>query len=249
MNSFENKVVLITGATAGIGLATAIEFAKKSARVLLVGRNADKGNKAIAQMPHNADCEFYSADMSKRSDINRLFSYIKERYGRLDIAVNNAGMFGASFTKITEYPDEVWDEVIATNVTGVYQCMKYEIQLMAQSGGAIVNVASVAGLKANYAGGCAYTASKHAVVGLTRSAALEMAKSNIRVNSVCPGLIRTDMSLNVFGDNLDAYGDAHPIGRIGETEEVANAILWLSGNKAEFITGCCLPVDGGLMLK
>ncbi|MBE8595497.1 SDR family NAD(P)-dependent oxidoreductase [Xenorhabdus sp. BG5] len=249
MNSFENKVVLITGGTAGIGLATAIEFAKRDARVLLVGRNVDKGSKAIAQMPHNANCEFYSADMSKRSDIKRLFSYIKEHYGRLDIAVNNAGMFGVSFTKITEYPDEVWDEVIATNVTGVYQCMKYEIPLMAQSGGAIVNVASVSGLKANYAGGGAYTASKHAVVGLTKSAALEMAKSNIRVNAVCPGLIRTDMSVSVFGDNLDAYGDTHPIGRIGEAEEVANAIVWLSSNKAEFITGCCLPVDGGLMVK
>ncbi|WP_338885064.1 glucose 1-dehydrogenase [Xenorhabdus sp. TH1] len=249
MGSFENKVVLITGGTAGIGLATAIEFAKKDASVLLVGRNVDKGSKAIAQMPHNSNCAFYSADMSKRSDIKQLFSYIKEHYGCLDIAVNNAGMFGASFTKITEYPDEVWDDVIATNVTGVYQCMKYEIPLMEQSGGAIVNVASVSGLKANYAGGCAYTASKHAVVGLTKSAALEMAKLNIRVNAVCPGLIRTDMSVSVFGDNLDAYSDIHPIGRIGEAEEVANAIVWLSSNKAEFITGCCLPVDGGLMVK
>lgn len=250
MGDFDNKIVLITGATAGIGLACAIEFARNNARVILVGRDAEKGLKAISEhLPSDANCEFISADISNREDIQRLFSQVKVQYGRLDIAVNNAGTDGASFTPITEYPNEVWDQVIALNVTGVYLCMKQQIQLMREHGGAIVNVASVAGLRASYTGGCAYTASKHAVIGLTKSAALESAKSNIRINAVCPGLIRTEMSTKEFGDTLDQYGDVHPIGRIGESKEVSDAIIWLCSDKSGFITGTALPVDGGIMAK
>lgn len=250
MENFDHKIILITGATAGIGLACAIEFARSQAKVILVGRDPDKGSNAIAKhLPAGSDCEFIIADLSSREDIQRLFSYVKTQYGRLDIAVNNAGTDGASFTKITEYPDDVWDQVMALNVTGVFLCMKQQIPLMHEKGGAIVNVASVSGLRASYTGGCSYTASKHAVLGLTKSAALETARSNIRINAVCPGLIRTEMSLHAFGDTLDQYGDVHPIGRIGESEEVANAILSLCSEKSGFITGSALPVDGGLMAR
>lgn len=241
---------LVTGATEGIGLACAAALAQQGTHVLLVARSREKGDSLMSAAPFaSGSCRFFAADMACPEDIVRLFNYIGAEWGRLDIAINNAGTDGASFTRLTDYPDAAWHQVMALNLTSVYLCMKREIPLMAQGGGAIVNVASIAGLRASYTGGCAYTASKHGLLGLTKSAALEYAKSGIRINAVCPGLVRTAMSEAAFGAQLDQHGELHPMGRICEAAEVASAALWLTSPAASFITGVCLPVDGGIMAR
>lgn len=248
MTTGSKRSALVTGATEGIGLACADALVRAGVQVLLVGRSPAKGARAMASAPFaGSDSQFYAADLARADDVQRLFDDIGDRWGRLDMAINNAGMDGASFTRLTDYPDEAWHQVMALNLTSVYLCMKREILLMMATGGAIVNVASLAGLRASYTGGCAYTASKHGLLGLTKSAALEYARQGIRINAVCPGLVRTAMSEAAFGDKLDQHGDIHPMGRICEADEVARAALWLASPAASFITGVSLPVDGGTM--
>lgn len=248
---FLDKVILVTGGSSGIGHACAEVFARERASVVIVARDPARGADVATQLTNKGlKCQFIAADLCKREDIKKIFQVIESRYGGLDVAINNAGIDGASFTTIGDYPEDVWDTVINLNLTSVWLCMRHEIRLMRdRRGAAIVNVASVAGLRASLTGGCAYTAAKHGVVGLTKSAALECAKDDIRVNAVCPAIVNTPMAQRVLGGKIDLVKEIHPLGRVCEAEEVANAVAWLCSLQSSFITGTALPVDGGVMAK
>jgi NAD(P)-dependent dehydrogenase (short-subunit alcohol dehydrogenase family) len=193
------------------------------------------------------DATFILADVSRASEVEALVRRTVEIYGRLDYAFNNAGIEGEEAGTV-EHSEEAWDRVLAINLKGVWLCMKYEIpELLKQNGGAIVNTSSVAGLTGN-AGTVAYTASKHGIVGLTKATALEFARQGIRVNAICPGIIRTPMVERIFATHpgVEAHLTAlEPVGRIAEPEEVAQTAVWLCSDASSFVTGITLPVDGG----
>jgi NAD(P)-dependent dehydrogenase (short-subunit alcohol dehydrogenase family) len=253
---FKGKVVLITGGSSGIGRATAVAFAREGASVVISARRKEESVETVRLAKGaGGSAEFIQADMAVTADIIRMIDEVVKRHGRLDIAFNNAGIEGtAAGTPNHEYPDDVWAQVIGINLTGVFLCMKHEIaQMVKQGGGAIVNMASVAGLVGTHVG-VAYGASKFGVVGLTKCAALEYAAQNIRINAVCPAVIQTAMAERLvvnMGKGDPAIGQAilamHPVGRFGTPEEVADAVLWLSSDRASFVTGHALPVDGGFV--
>ncbi|GAC20210.1 SDR family oxidoreductase [Paraglaciecola arctica] len=246
-NAFLDKVVLITGAAAGIGEAAARAFAAHGAKVVLT--DIDERGEQVAQdlctQGHNA--VFQDCDVSNNGSVTALFSFIQDSFGRLDIAFNNAGIDIES-GKLADGSEDVFDKIMDVNVKGVWLCMQHEIQSMLKTGGgAIVNTASVAGLGAAPKMSI-YAASKHAVVGLTKSAAVEYAKKGIRVNAICPAVIDTNMYRRaIAGDEKKAHmiGSMHPVGRVGTVEEVVSAVLYLSSDAAGFTTGATLPVDGG----
>lgn len=246
----EGKVALITGGSSGIGRASALVFAEEGAKIVVAARRVAEGEETVRLVKAaGGDAVFIRADMSKPSDVEAMVAFAVETYGRLDCAFNNAGVEKPS-RGIVDYPQEDWDEVIAINLTGVWLCMKHEVkQMLAQGGGAIVNNSSTDGLVADT--NAAYVASKHGVVGLTKSVALECARQNIRVNAVCPGWVRTPMVTDgVTEAQVQATVEREePVGRIGEPEEVARAAAWLCSDAASFITGAALPVDGGFVAK
>ncbi len=248
---FEDKVVLITGASSGIGEATARAFAAEGANVFLVARRADKGESVASSIRDaGGSAVFHQADMAQRLQIADMVKACVEQFGGLDIAFNNAGIDGVFGLHTTEHPEDVWDELLAINLTGVWMCMRHEIpEMLRQGGGSIINMASMAGVK-GFPGSSGYAASKFGVVGITKAAALEFAPQGIRVNAVCPAVIRSDMAERVFGTE-DAEKEAtaaawHPIGRIGEASEVADVVLWLASDQASFVTAETIKIDGGL---
>jgi NAD(P)-dependent dehydrogenase (short-subunit alcohol dehydrogenase family) len=237
----QGKVALITGGTSGIGRATALAFARAGATVVICGRAVVELIKAS-----NGEALFVKADVAKAAEVNALIAAAVATYGRLDFAVNHAGL--GLFASTIDCTEKAWDLVFKVNVKGTWLCMKAEIpQMLKQGDGAIVNTSSIAGL-VGIVGMPAYVASKHAILGLTKTAALEYASSNLRINAVCPGTIRTPMQDPVtHGDPaIEAQlGATHPLGRVGTAEEVAAAILWLCSDAASFVTGHALMVDGG----
>lgn len=244
------KVGIITGGTSGIGREAAVLFAKAGAKVAVAGRRELEGKETI-DLVRTAGGEglFVKTDVSRAAEVEALVRKTVEKFGRVDVAFNNAGIEG-NWLPIVEQPEEDWDRTIDINLKGVWLCLKYEIQQMLKqgSGGAIVNMASVAGLMGS-AGAATYCASKHGVMGLTKSAALETAKNGIRVNVVCPAVIETPMADRIFGEpemNKFALG-LHPIGRFGTPREVAEAVLWMCSDRASFMTGQSLVLDGGLL--
>jgi NAD(P)-dependent dehydrogenase (short-subunit alcohol dehydrogenase family) len=250
-NRFTGKVVLVTGASSGIGRTTAVAFGREGAKVVLSGRRRDQLEETLALVTAAGGTGVtVCGDCSRVEDVRRMVDAAVSGYGRLDCAFNNAGIEGGkAFVPTADYSEAIWDEVIAINLTGVFLCLKYEIQqMLKQGGGAIVNMSSVAGLIGTRIG-IGYGASKHGVIGATRAAAIEYAAHNIRVNAVCPGVIRTEMTERAFFHD-DELGAAmtrrHPLGRLGTTEEVAEAVLWLCSDQSSFTTGHALPVDGGL---
>ncbi len=254
IKEFEGKIALITGGSSGIGRATAIAFAKKGAKVVIGDRMEKEGQETVAMIKKNgSEAIFFKTDITQATEVKNLVNQTISTYNRLDYAFNNAGTEGILGPSIEE-SEENWNQVINTNLKGVWLSMKYQIpQMLKNGGGAIVNNASLFGL-VGVPNGSIYCASKHGVIGLTKAVALEQATAGIRINSVCPGVIQTDMTDRVFGKDDDSEGKvqmaaAHPIGRIGQPEEVANAVVWLCSDAASFITGHSLTIDGGYTVK
>jgi NAD(P)-dependent dehydrogenase (short-subunit alcohol dehydrogenase family) len=250
--SMQNKVAAVTGGSAGIGRATALAFARAGARVV-VSDVADAGGEETVQLIRDAGGEavYVHADVSKAGEVGAMIGRTLEAFDRLDYAFNNAGIEGQP-APTTDCSEENWDRVVDINLKGVWLCMKQEIPVMLrQGGGAIVNCSSVAGLVGT-AGFPAYTASKHGVIGLTKTAALEYATQGIRVNAVCPAAIETEMIARVTHRDPEAEAQLtaiHPVGRMGTADEVADAVLWLCSDGAGFVTGHALAVDGGLVSR
>lgn len=244
---FNDKVVLVTGAAAGIGKAAAESFAALGAKVILTDIDSSGEQVAQALCAKGYKAVFKVCDVSDNGSVASLFATIQNTFGRLDIAFNNAGIDIES-SKLADGSEADFDKIMDINVKGVWLCMQHEIQSMLKTGGgAIVNTASVAGLGAAPKMSI-YAASKHAVVGLTKSAAVEYAKKGIRVNAICPAVIDTNMYRRaIAGDENKAHmiGAMHPLGRVGTVEEVAAGVLYLSSDAASFTTGVTLPIDGG----
>ncbi|MBO2542977.1 SDR family oxidoreductase [Salegentibacter sp. BDJ18] len=245
----KGKVALITGAASGIGESTALLFAKEGARVFLTDIDNEKGEKLAKKINEDGgEAVFFKADISKAQDSENIVNQAVKKFGKLDIAVNNAGVGGPQHP-VGEYPVEGWDKVIAINLSGVFYGMRYQIPEMLKNGkGSIINVASILG-SVGFANSAAYVAAKHGVVGLTKSAALEYSAKGIRVNSVGPAFINTPMLKDLDKDLLSQLVNAHPIGRLGEADEVAQLFLWLAGEKSSFATGAYYPIDGGYLAQ
>ena len=248
MSEFQGKVAVVTGGTSGIGRAAAIAYAREGAKVVVAGRRAAEGEETVRLVrAEGREAMFVPTDVAQEAQVKNLIGRTLEQFGRLDIAFNNAGIEQVP-TPFLEQTVETYDQVMDINVKGVWLSMQQEISAMLKSGGgAIVNTSSGLGVIA-FPGIEVYVASKHAVIGLTKSAALEFAKQGIRINAVLPAVIETDMYRRFAGDKPEsraAMTALHPIGRIGTPEEIADAVLWLSSDKSSFVTGHSLLVDGG----
>lgn len=249
-NPFTGKVALITGGTAGIGRATAVAFAERGANVVVAGRREAEGAETVALIQKaGSNGLFVRTDVAVESEIVALVARTQEQFGRLDFAFNNAGVGGEGRGGIAA-TEETYDRIMNINARGVFFSMKHQIPAMLLSGGgAIVNNASVLGLRPS-GGSVVYSASKAAVLAFTKSIALEFAPKGIRVNAVCAAIIETDMTQNMRSNEetrLDLL-KRHPVGRFGQSEEVASAVLYLCSPEAAFITGVALPIDGGFVL-
>lgn len=246
----QGKVALITGGTTGIGRDTAVLFAKAGAKVVVTGRREAEGNETVSLVREaGGEALFVKSDVSKSADVQAMVQKTVEKFGRLDVAFNNAGIEGV-WVPLLEQTEENWDQVHNINLKGVWLCLKYEIQqMLKQGGGAIVNMSSVAGLIGAVGAGV-YIASKHGVLGLTKTAALECAPGGIRVNAVCPAVIETAMADRAFSDPeiSKRMRAMHPIGRFGRPIEIAEAVLWLSSSKSSFMTGHYIVLDGGMLV-
>lgn len=245
----QDKVALITGAGSGIGRAMAVLYAAEGAKVV-VSDVDEKGGKASVKMitDKGGNAMFVKGDAASAEDNQSLVNRAVQEYGALHIAVNNAGI-GGPIAATGDYPIDGWEKVISINLSGVFYGMRYQIPAMLNGGGgSIVNVASILG-QAGTKGSPAYVAAKHGVIGLTKTAALEYAAQNIRINAIGPGYIRTPLLEGLDEATMQHLVGLHPIGRLGESEEVAQLALWLNTDKASFVTGAYYPVDGGYLAQ
>ncbi len=244
------KVSVITGATSGIGRDAALLFAQSGSKVVLAGRRESEGREVMdAILAAGGEALFVKTDVARDADVRALIDKTLQKFGRIDVAFNNAGIEG-NWTPIVDQTEEDWDRVIDINLKGTWLCLKYVIRQMLKqgSGGAIVNMSSVAGLMGS-AGAATYCASKHGVIALTKAAALENAKSGIRVNAVCPAVIETAMADRAFADPVvnKFVLSQHALGRFGKPMEIAEAVLWMASARSSFMTGQTLVLDGGFL--
>jgi len=251
MPLFENKVAVVTGGGSGLGEAACYLYVREGAKVVVSDLNEERGRETVQAIEKmKGESFFVRADVSNPDDCRAMVEAALEKYGRLDIAFNNAGIGGE--TSVTaEYSLEGWRKVIDVNLSSVFYCMKYEIPAMLKlGGGAIVNMASILG-RVGFEQSPAYVAAKHGVIGLTKTAALEYSRQGIRINAVGPGFIRTPLiaSLEENQQVRDHLISLHPIGRLGESEEVAELVIWLSSDKASYVMGAYYPIDGGYLAR
>ncbi len=242
---FKGKVALVTGGVSGIGKATVLKFIKEEASVAILDLNITEGAQLTEEIRRDGgDAIFVWCDISKEQSIKDAIEKVVDSYGRLDYAYNNAGI-GGEFAKVENYPTDDWDKVMAINLRGVFLCMKYEIpHILKQGKGAIVNCASLLSTVASE-NDSAYVASKFGVLGLTKNAALEYAATGLRINAVSPGFTKTPMVDKGDEEKLKRIAALHPIGRLANPEEIAEAVIWLCSDKASFTIGLNLVVDGG----
>ncbi|MEM8716245.1 MAG: SDR family oxidoreductase [Cyanobacteria bacterium P01_G01_bin.4] len=248
MNRFESKVALVTGGGSGIGRATALRFAYEGASVVIANRNEKLGKETVNLILNGGgNASFYRTDVSQQDNVKALIDFAVKTYGGLHAAFNNAGADDPQ-AMTPDHTDATFDLMMNVNVKGVWYSMKYEIQhMLAHGGGTIVNTSSIAGL-IGYPGHAPYAASKHAVLGLTKTAALEYAPQGIRINAVCPGATKTPLLDGLSGgdsETLKYIESLHPIGRLAAPEEIADAVVWLCSDDASFVVGQGIPVDGG----
>jgi NAD(P)-dependent dehydrogenase (short-subunit alcohol dehydrogenase family) len=248
----EGKVALVTGGGTGIGRAAALLFAREGATVVVANRTVETGEETVRLVTSGGGrASFVRTDVSREDQVERLIRTVVERHGRLDCAFNNGGIDGPP-AEVVACKEEDWEQIVGINLKGTYLLMKHEIaQMLTQGGGAVVNMASVCGFIAR-PNRIAYNVSRHGVIGATKTAALEYARRGIRVNAVAPGSIRTAIyARSTRGDPAreKAYAEAHALGRIGEPEEVAEAALWLCSDRASFVVGHTMLVDGGMTLS
>ena len=255
MNSLENKIALVTGATSGLGEATALLYAQNGAKVVVSGRREERGQSVVDKITNAGGAAiFVKTDVKRREDIEGLVKACVDHFGGLDCAVNNAGITGPTLTALADIEEDDWDELIDVNLKAVWMCMKYQIPAMLESGGgSIVNVSSIYGYKPGDLGNAPYVTSKHGVIALSKTAAIDYGQQGIRVNAISPGFTHSEM--------VDPYLDAEPElmktvisnhsaqNRVGESEEVAEAIVWLTSGAASFVNGAVLTTDGGPTAK
>lgn len=253
---FEDKVVLITGATAGIGKVSAIAFAREGAKVVIAARRVDDGNATVDLIKsRGGEATFIRTDVTRTDDIRAMVAKTIETYGKLDCAFNNAGIAGDAGLPTAAHSEDNWDLVMNVNLKAVWLSMKYEIPEMLKNGsGVIVNNSSIYGLAASTMGHVPYAVSKHGVIGLTRSAAFEYAKQGIRVNAVCPGFTHSEMVDKAIDELPPEYIEEKiikhtPLGRIAETQEIADVVLWLCSDESSYVTGQAIAPDGGWLAK
>ncbi len=251
MKRLQDKIILVTGGSSGLGAATALLLASEGAKIAIAARRLDKGKQVLSEIESaGGEGLFIQADMTRRADIESMTAQTIARFGRIDGAVNNAGITGPTLTPVADIDEEGWDETLNTNLKGVWLCMKYQIPAMlAQGKGSIINMSSIYGLRPSDLGAAAYCASKFGVIGLTKTAAIDYADKGIRVNAVCPGFTHSEM--------VDPYVESDPemmkavvsrhsaMDRLGEANEVAEAVAWLLSDAASFVSGAALTVGGG----
>ncbi|AZZ36396.1 short-chain dehydrogenase [Bdellovibrio sp. qaytius] len=250
MGLLENKTALVTGAGSGIGREIALHFAAEGAKVLVSDINDLDGQKTVSMVRERKGvAEYFHANSGSPQECEALVNEAMNKFGGLHIAVNNAGVGGPS-VPVGEYPIDGWDRVIQINLSGVFYGMRYQIPALLKSGGgSIVNIASILGQVA-FPNSCAYVAAKHGVIGLTQNAAVEYATQNIRINAIEPGFIKTPLlEKNMTPEAFAMLEKKHPMGRLGESSEVAELCTWLSSSKASFVTGSFYPIDGGYLAQ
>ncbi|MCH8190539.1 MAG: SDR family oxidoreductase [Chloroflexi bacterium] len=246
----EGKIATVTGGASGIGRATSLAFAREGAQVVIADVDADGGGETVEMITRaGGGATFVQCDVTQAADVEAMVAHAVSTYGRLDCAFNNAGVEGAN-AQLADCPEDDWDRTLTINLKGVWLCLKYAVQQMLKQGGggAIVNTSSISGLS-GAAGAGAYGVSKAGVAHLTKIAAQQYASQGIRVNAVCPGGIHTPMTARVGNDPqlLEVMEKMHPLGRMGEADEVAEAVLWLCSDSTSFVTGHLLAVDGGFL--
>jgi NAD(P)-dependent dehydrogenase (short-subunit alcohol dehydrogenase family) len=245
---FTGKVAFVTGAASGIGRATAVAFAAEGARVAILDRTEDAlRDTADAVRDKGSEVLVIACDVSRPEQVQTAVEKVVATFGRLDVAFNNAGVENKA-APVAEIELDEWDRILDINLRGTFVCMKHELaQMVRQGGGVIVNTSSGAGVR-GVAGGASYAATKHAIIGLTKSAALDYARQNIRVNAILPGNIETPMMDRFTGGDIQKAIGLEPVGRLGKPEEIADAVLWMSADLGAFVTGAAISVDGGWSL-